>query len=77
MASTRIGIVGLGQSGLQHLRTLWSIDGAEIVALCDPFAGNLEETKIRSFVADDFSLDGVDTFTRFSELMESPRMVAL
>lgn len=77
MAGTRIGIVGLGQRGLQHLRTLWSIDGAEIVALCDPFAGNLEETKIRSFVADDFSLDGVDTFTRFSELMESPRMDAL
>lgn len=77
MASTRIGIVGLGQRGLQHLRTLWRIDGAEIVALCDPFADNLEETKIRSFVADEFSLDGVSTYTRFSELVESGRTEAL
>ena len=71
MASTRIGIVGLGQRGLQHLKTLWHIEDAQIVALCDPFADNLEESKIRSFVADDFSLDGVDTFTRFSDQMGS------
>ena len=65
--SVRIGMVGLGQRGLQHLKSLWHIDGARIVALYDPFPDILEEAKLRSFVAEDFSLVGICTVTRFCD----------
>ncbi len=64
----RVGLVGLGQRGLQHLKHLSRIDDASIVALCDPFPENLEESKIGRFV-EGFTLDGVRTFTRFADLL--------
>lgn len=64
----RVGLVGLGQRGLQHLAALWQIRGARVVALCDPFPENLEEAKLRQFV-DGFRLDGIRTHSRFADLL--------
>lgn len=43
-----IAVTGIGQRGLQHLHTLWSLQDrglARIVALCDPYEDNLSEKK--------------------------------
>lgn len=64
----RVGLVGLGQRGLQHLAALWQIDGARVVALCDPFEENLAAAKLRRFV-DGFALDGIRTHTTFADLL--------
>ena len=68
--SVRIGLVGIGQRGLQHLNALWKIPAARVTALCDPFADNLAEEKIKNYV-DGFSLDGIDTFSRFADFLEA------
>ena len=68
MTSVSIAVVGLGQRGLQHLNALWQLDEAHIVALCDPFAGNLAENKIQQFV-EGFSLDGIRTYGTFADLL--------
>lgn len=67
---TRVGLVGLGQRGIQHLRALWQIEEAQVVALCDPFPENLEEAKLQGFV-EDFSMGSIHTSTRFDEMMEA------
>ncbi|MFC1525762.1 Gfo/Idh/MocA family protein [Candidatus Latescibacterota bacterium] len=72
----KIGMVGLGQRGLQHLRCLWQIDEAEVVALCDPFPENLEETKLQRFV-DGLSMGSIQTSTRFEEFMATPGLDAV
>ena len=49
----RIGVIGLGQRGLQHLAALWQLqqEGAlEIVALGDAFAANLTPEKLGQYV---------------------------
>lgn len=49
----RIGILGVGQRGLQHLAALWSLQEAglaRIAALGDMHGPNLEEAKIRQYV---------------------------
>tara|TARA_B100001250_G_scaffold21044_1_gene17793 strand:- start:590 stop:1729 length:1140 start_codon:yes stop_codon:yes gene_type:complete len=51
MSRVKIGVVGLGQRGLQHLNALWQLADAQIVALCDPAAENLKEEKIKKFVS--------------------------
>ena len=66
----RIGLVGLGQRGLQHLRSLYRIDAAEITALCDPFPENLQEDKLGRFV-DGFSMGSTRTHTSFDEMFEA------
>lgn len=63
-AKLRVGIVGLGQRGLQHLGALHRISEAQVVALCDPFPENLAEEKLRRFAAG-FSLSGVRICNRF------------
>lgn len=72
----RIGLVGLGQRGLQHMRALWEIDEAEVVALCDPFPENLEEDKLKGFV-DGFALGDIHSSTRFDEFMETDGLDAV
>lgn len=67
----RIGIVGLGQRGLQHLKTLWKLQeegAARVTALCDAFPDNLSEEKIRRYVPG-YSQAGVATHTDFDRLM--------
>jgi predicted dehydrogenase len=49
----RVGLMGLGQRGLQHLKAVWQLQEqglAEVVALVDAFPENLVETKIQQFV---------------------------
>ena len=72
----RIGLVGLGQRGLQHLRALWQTEEAQVVALCDPFEENLDEAKLKSFV-EGFSMGSMRTSTRFDEIMAPGELDAL
>ena len=54
-AIPRIGILGIGQRGLQHLASLWRLQEeglATIVAIGDMHEPNLQEEKIRRFVPD-------------------------
>ncbi len=64
----RIGIVGLGQRALQHLKCLWSIPEAQIVALCDPFPENLEESKLQGYV-EGFKLGNIRTHSSFADML--------
>ena len=68
---TRVGIIGLGQRGLQHLSALWKLQSeglVEIAALIDAFEDNLAETKIQGYV-DGFQIDGIHTSTDFGEAL--------
>lgn len=68
---TRVGIIGLGQRGLQHLNALWQLQSeglVEIAALIDAFEDNLAETKIQGYV-DGFQIDGIHTSTDFGETL--------
>ena len=50
-----IGVLGIGQRGLQHLAALWRLQEmghARIVALGDMHPPNLEEAKIRRYIRD-------------------------
>lgn len=63
----RVGIIGLGQRGLQHLKALWKLQGeglAKIAALIDVFEDNLAEAKIQKYV-DGFQIDGLHISTDF------------
>ena len=75
----RVGMVGLGQRGLQHLKALWTLqeEGAvEIVALGDAFEGNLTEEKLTRYVPG-FRLDGIRTFRAFEPLFSQTKLDAL
>ena len=72
----RVGVLGLGQRGLQHLRALWRIEAAQVVSLCDPFPENLETGKIQGFVQG-YDDDGVRTFTRFADMLDAGGLDAL
>ncbi len=75
-AKVRIGLVGLGQRGLQHLSSLVNIENAQLVALCDPFPENLEETKIQQYVSN-FRLSGIHTYTRFDDMLAAGGLDAI
>ncbi len=50
----RVGMIGIGQQGFNHLRVLWKMrdEGlVKIVALCDIWEENLSESKIKRYVA--------------------------
>ncbi len=69
----RVGVVGLGQRGLQHLRALWTLQTegkVRIVTLCDAFEANLDETKIAGFVPG-IRFDGIARTTKFEEALGS------
>lgn len=72
----RIGMVGLGQRGLQHLKALWKIEDANIIALCDPFADNLEPEKISRFV-EGYSSVGIETYTAFGDMLAAGGLDAI
>jgi len=76
MAPVKVGLVGLGQRGLQHLNALGKIDEAQVVALCDPFPDNLEEDKIQRYV-DRFKLDGIRAYTSFDSLLQAGGLDAI
>ena len=69
----RVGIVGLGQRGLQHLKALWTLQQEGIVhitALVDTYLDNLTENKIRQHV-DGFQLGHIHTSTDFFQTLKS------
>ena len=69
----RVGLVGVGQRGVQHVAALTGLQRDEIVqitALADPFPENLEESKFKRYVPD-FSSAGVKMFGSADEMIES------
>jgi predicted dehydrogenase len=76
MAQVRLGLLGVGQRGLQHLNSLWQLADAQVVALCDPYAENLEEAKIQGYV-DGFSLAGIQTYTAFDDMLAAGGLDAI
>lgn len=75
----RVGVVGIGQRGLQHVSSLVQLQGDEIVqltALADPYAENLEDSKINRFVPD-FSSSGVQKFSSVKEMVDSGSVDAI
>ena len=66
----RIGLVGPGQRGLQHLNALWQIEDAAVVALCDPYPENLEERKIQAYV-EGFRMGAIRTYDRFADFLRA------
>ncbi len=76
MARVKVGLLGVGQRGLQHLNALWQLPGAQVVALCDPYADNLAEEKIRRYVPG-FALAGIRTYTEFGPMLADGGLDAL
>lgn len=67
----RVALMGLGQRGLQHLKSLWTLQVQGVVrltALADAFTANLDTDKIRNYV-DGFQPDGILQTTSFEELL--------
>ncbi|MAF12765.1 hypothetical protein CMK11_20130 [Candidatus Poribacteria bacterium] len=59
----RVAVMGLGQRGLQHLKSLWSLrdEGVvQIVGLADAFVENLAPGKIAQYVPD-YAPEGIAT----------------
>ena len=75
----RIGILGIGQRGLQHLDALWrlqEVGRVRIVALGDAHAPNLEEEKIRRFVPD-YRQEKIRRYTTCDALLADEELDAL
>ncbi len=75
----RVGVVGIGQRGLQHVSSLTQLQSEEVVtlaALADPYADNLETSQILRFVPD-FHDDGVQKFTSVQEMVDSGSVDAI
>lgn len=67
----RVALMGLGQRGLQHLKSLWALQdqgAVRLTALADAFAANLDADKIRNYV-EGFQPDGILHTTSFAELL--------
>ena len=75
----RVGVVGVGQRGLQHVSALTKLQADEIVnlaALVDPYADNLDATKINRFVPD-YKDAGVEKYSSVRELVDSGTVDAI
>lgn len=75
----RIGVIGLGQRGLQHLAALWKLqqEGAvEIVALGDAFPANLTPEKLGRYVPG-LPADSIERTTNTHSLIDSDLLDAL
>ncbi|MDP7485279.1 MAG: Gfo/Idh/MocA family oxidoreductase [Dehalococcoidia bacterium] len=69
----RVGLIGVGQRGLQHVNALTNMQSDEIVqitALADPYPENLKESKISSHV-DGYSPAGIQMFDSADGMIES------
>ncbi len=69
----RVGLVGVGQRGLQHVNAMVQMQKDEIVhitALADPYPENLSDDKIKRFVSD-YSSSGIKMFDTADDLIES------
>ena len=75
----RIGILGIGQRGLQHLAALWHLQEegeAHIVALGDMYEPNLVEEKIRRHVPE-YRQEKIRRYTAFDTLLGEEELDAL
>ncbi|MEE2709541.1 MAG: Gfo/Idh/MocA family oxidoreductase [Gemmatimonadota bacterium] len=71
MTQLRVGILGVGQRGLQHLGELWSFQKTGLIrvtALCDAWADNLSAPKIQSYIPE-YHSEGVSLHTSFQEMV--------
>ncbi|MEZ4735868.1 MAG: Gfo/Idh/MocA family oxidoreductase [Caldilineaceae bacterium] len=69
----RVGMLGLGQRGLQHLKALWQLQTeglAQIVALGDAFAANIQPEKLHRYLPD-LPAETIRLTTDFTTLLES------
>ena len=74
-----IGVLGIGQRGLQHLAALWRLQEmghARIVALGDMHPPNLEEAKIRRYIPD-YRQGEIRCYEAFDRLMAEEELDAL
>ena len=75
----RIGILGVGQRGLQHLAALWRLQEMGLVrvaALGDMYPPNLEEAKVRRHVPS-YRQGQIRCYTAFESLVEDEELDAL
>lgn len=75
----RVGVVGVGQRGLNHVNVLTQLQGEEVVrltALADPWADNLDEAKVKK-AAPAYSQRGVKLFSSVDDLIASRSVDAL
>lgn len=75
----RVGVIGLGQRGLQHLAALWQLqqEGAvEIVALGDAFPANLTPEKLGQYVPG-LPAESIERTTNTRSLISSDLLDAL
>ena len=73
----RVALMGLGQRGLQHLKSLWALQAqgaVRLTALADAFTANLAADKIRNYV-DGYRPDGILHTTSFEELLSQEQDV--
>ena len=54
---TRVGLIGLGAMGRNHLRVLADLDGAELVAVCDADAETASAAGLKHSVPSHTSWD--------------------
>ena len=73
--AVRVGVVGLGQRGLQHLAALVRLQTegrALVTTLCDSVPANLEWAKLKRFVPD-LDVNSVLCTAHFDTVLESDR----
>lgn len=73
MSPVRIGMLGLGQRGLQHLKAVYQLQQeglAEIVILADAFEANIKPEKLQQFVPG-LPTDEIELTTDFTALLNS------
>ncbi|MDE0197045.1 MAG: Gfo/Idh/MocA family oxidoreductase [Caldilineaceae bacterium] len=73
----RVALMGLGQRGLQHLKSLWALQAqgaVRLTALADAFTANLAADKISSYV-EGYRPDGIVHTTSFEELLSQDQEV--
>jgi len=74
-----VGILGLGQRGLQHLNALWKLQSegqVKVCALIDAFEENLAETKLQRYV-EGFRRGDICTSTDFNPTLADVKLDAL
>ena len=79
VTTPRIGILGVGQRGLQHLAALWRLQEmglARVTALGDMYPPNLEEAKVRRHVPS-YRQGQIRCYTAFESLVEDEELDAL
>jgi predicted dehydrogenase len=75
----KIGVLGLGQRGLQHLNALWKLQTEGLVKICaliDAFEENLAEAKLRRYV-NEFQMGDIYASTDFDRTLTDVALDAI